>query len=667
MTRGETTGYTLHSDMIPSLAHRIIPLLAGIVILLSGPGASAQSAGDPQPSAQQPPHPAILLGQRAATILHTRTVNPILVIVDSPEDYLDALALWSRDVFFPILIDDDTDRAAQNIARFIRAFEPADVVRWTPTNPGQGPIPERVEKAVASVWGVENEGALTQAIRNGGVPPGGVVLTSEAHGAWTAGAAFAAARALPIVWIDQRPADPNAIMPPERVRDFQTAITTRLDALGYSWNTLADDIDAIALCLRVPGRIRDESGDNESLRALTDLIGRHDTGRRWAWASWIFDDAAPSAYQAMCSLFLVPNSAWLFDGYEPGFAPPYALDRAAAGFIQNDWTTTFTPAQAGNRNAWRQRTRTGIDAGLIHVNSAGFADWFNLNKQRTYYSDIPTLVRPAIVNFIHSFSAQYPDRPTTIAGRFLHQGAFTYIGAMHEPTLGAFMPLEVFIARLALAMPIAAAARIDDADAWRIQIIGDPLFVLAQPRRRLDEPIIPEDAQNLNDILISQLRNADLAAGARTLAISARDDDLLRLAASALARFHDRETEATISPDQISSIARAALPVAALRTDADLFARLYLVLDQDARQRDDLRALLWQVLRPEITRADPDPLHIALLREHVRTHTIVQDARELREPLRRVHGEAAVADFYARLIDRTTNERVRNELSQDAP
>ena len=49
-----------------------------------------------------------------------------------------------------------------------------------------------------------------------------------------------------------------------------------------------------------------------------------------------------------------------------------------------------------------------------------------------------SLTDPAAVVFIHSYSAANPYDASTLAGRWLNQGAFVYYGSVNEPFLTAF-------------------------------------------------------------------------------------------------------------------------------------------------------------------------------------------------------------------------------------
>lgn len=238
---------------------------------------------------------------------------------------------------------------------------------------------------------------------------------------------------------------------------------------------------------------------------------------------------------------------------------------------------------------------------------------------------------------------------------------------MHEPTLGAFLPLDNLLGRLGVGMPLCAAPRQDGAPAWRIQIIGDPLYVISAPRSRLDIADPPEGSTPLDHILVEQLEANDLARAARSLAMLARDDDLIRLARSVLDEFTSDADASRITPQQMTTIARIALPLVARTDDPDLFARLYLALDSDTAERSDLRDLLWRTLRRQLDDPDVPPLHVSLLRAHIRDDTMVEDAADLRAAIERTHGHTAVVDLYVRLIDRAPNDRTRRRLTQDAP
>jgi hypothetical protein len=87
---------------------------------------------------------------------------------------------------------------------------------------------------------------------------------------------------------------------------------------------------------------------------------------------------------------------------------------------------------------------------------------------------------PAAVSIIHSFSAADPLDPSTIAGRWLEQGAFVYFGAMNEPYLHAFRPPKLVAELAAAEIPLSAVLRQGEHEffgrPWRLVYLGDPLY-----------------------------------------------------------------------------------------------------------------------------------------------------------------------------------------------
>src|SRR5690606_22365810 len=120
--------------------------------------------------------------------------------------FLSAVEQWSLERRFPVLIDDGSDEAMENIARFVRAFEPESILRWAPEGgaPGAGMARrQRVEAAVASAWGADSYDELPQRWSELGFAPPGAVVAAHNDPAWTAALALAAGRGQQIVWVDR--------------------------------------------------------------------------------------------------------------------------------------------------------------------------------------------------------------------------------------------------------------------------------------------------------------------------------------------------------------------------------------------------------------------------------------------------------------------------------
>src|SRR5690606_22496469 len=63
-------------------------------------------------------------------------VAPVVVICPDEASCLDAIRMWSPRLRFPVLIDDGSHDAAADIARFVRAFEPEQVL-WFESGEGR--------------------------------------------------------------------------------------------------------------------------------------------------------------------------------------------------------------------------------------------------------------------------------------------------------------------------------------------------------------------------------------------------------------------------------------------------------------------------------------------------------------------------------------------------
>src|SRR5262245_59910925 len=97
------------------------------------PTAPAQDPKQEAKPAQDPraTPPQVVLGQRVLQVQHVASVCNTVVIVSDAPSYVGAIAKWTPVRKFPVLIDDGTPAARENIARFVRAFKPAHVVRWS--------------------------------------------------------------------------------------------------------------------------------------------------------------------------------------------------------------------------------------------------------------------------------------------------------------------------------------------------------------------------------------------------------------------------------------------------------------------------------------------------------------------------------------------------------
>ncbi|MBL8744943.1 MAG: hypothetical protein JNK58_01160 [Phycisphaerae bacterium] len=616
------------------------------------------SAAPAQPPADAPP-PQVLLGRRADVLRLNLKVRPTVVIVSSNDDFVRAIARWSLAERYPILIDDGTSRAREDIARFVRAFEPKSVLTWKAEAAPDDRLPddpalfrEAIEAASRLAWGARDAEALAEIWKQSQFTPFGVVVASPADPAWTAALALSAGRGQPILWIESKPASISQFISEDQAQALDSALAGRLDELGRPWRGMGDDIDALTLCLSLGVNINAKSGR----LALTDALARAKDGTRAAYVGVIPGESPRAAYLAMCSLFLQPRHAWLFDGYKPEMAPPYAVPAAAKLLDQARVEVSTNTPPLGGLSHWRQRTLDGVNFDFIHVNSSGNADFFDLTPGRAFVGDVPFLNKPAMVHFIHSFSLQNPASAQTIGGRWLENGAYCYYGSMDEPFLGAFLPSQIVVTRLLLGAPFAAAVRQDDTRVWKLNVFGDPLATMGRPAPRYDEPLSLEGAVNLEDRMKSALKAQRLDEALAALILLGRDKDAARVASAALA---DNGQSAT------PTLAAIALPAAFRERSDELFYGLYERLTPDIQRSPLVNDMLWQVARQSLDSTD-DRRVLAWLRASIREECMCDDAEAIAPALRRVFGVEAARSMYGMLLHRATAENVRQRLQKEA-
>ncbi len=594
--------------------------------------AAPPAPGQPDPAQPQPfeldqivPH--LRVGYRAEALRQKQTVIPVVVIVPDTGSYVRALAAWEPLRRFPVLIDDGTPGARDDIARFVRGFAPEHVVRWSAPvlPPVDTPAQVRAiaEDTLRDVWnyGTESTPLLHDAVRGfAQVEAPGVVIANPTDPAWTAALALGVGRGQPILWIEARQGVDDALTK-EEGDALALSIEQSLDATGLSWNALGDMIDTLALCLNTPARTAAATpGD---WVATTDRLGRTPTSptdnSRWAWASQVHGTSSQAAYRAMSALFLPMPAAWLFDSY-PGGQPwaSYSLQFAAQTFSEQGGLAVVLATLPNNGvGAWRGSAADSLDAPLVMVNTKGMRDYFELIDGTNWCGDIPFLNQPSAVYFIHSWSAFQPADRNTLAGRWFERGAYAYCGSVQEPYLSAFVrPGDAAIRLLALA-PWSVACRMDGTPPWRLAIFGDPLLTVCKAQGRVADALPLAGAQDVADLMRAALREGDLATTIHLLALLGRDADAARLVATLRIEAPDRLTPA---------VAVAALgPLFRARRHAD-FQAIYPRLDE-LQAADPVNVdMLWLSCRASLP---ANATAMALLRTRIRPEQQTPDTIEL--------------------------------------
>lgn len=606
------------------------------------PCAMAQPApASPQPPAANPPPmpPAQRLGVRVATVRSRLPHVSRVVIVPDGRSYLQAVGAWTIDARFPVLIDDGSWLSREAIARFVRAYAPAQVVRWSAGEEGGAAEAEdenarraRIEAAVAHAWGAAEPAKLNDRWKEIGFVPPGVVVGHAMDPAWTAAVALAAGHGQPIIWLDAR-ADGGGVngwFAEAKLVEFMGALEAALSRLPWKWDGLGDEIDAVTICQDMPGKTHTGPSPATVRTALatTDVIGRPRgvltaterdpiMAERWAWAGQIFGSESHAASMAMCSLFLSPSRAWLFDGYDAS-APWHEWDvTAAAVHLERAGLQTMVDDE-GRRGIedWRRRAAglvndrpnaaavevppgilprpRGVDAALIFVNTSGNQDFFDLKPGQGKPVDVPILRVPAAVHFVHSWSATTPADRNTVGGRWLERGAFVYMGSTYEPYLQSFMPTPLASQRLLAAFPFGAAVRLDRSQVWKLTVIGDPLFVMLRAGERRDLPL-PDTLRGASDVaeeFAAHIKAGRFAPALECLRLLGRDRDAARLLAAIM---QDKPEALT------SEVALAGLGAAYFELDWPNFSRVMAAAASRVDSDPDLgaaRDLRWHAVDP---------------------------------------------------------------------
>jgi len=453
-------------------------------------------------------------------------------------------------------------------------------------------------------------------------------------------------------WLEPPSGRLGGVMDSQEMERFDAAIRDMLQASGLPWRELGDMVDAVTVCLNVPSKVPHDGQDGPA--ALTDRIGRLPGGSRYAWAGLLDGNEADSAYRAMSALFIQPKRAWLFDGYEKdGQFAKYDV-RPAAEALQTHGLNVVTDDPARNgREVWRARARRGVEAELILVNSSGRRRSFKVPGGALSGGDVPMLHAPALVHFIHSFSAQNLSDDRSIAPRWLKAGAFVFVGAVHEPFLSAFQTPTSLVHRLLAPSPIGAAARFGDAPLWRINILGDPLYTIGKPVSPSEQtPELP-GAESVETIMRKALKQGDLETGLAALVMLGRDRDVVRLLRAVIDQ-DDRQ----LSP----AMARIAFPAAVRAGRRATIASVYAALPREAAQDPSVVDLLWQALRRGLQAGDERA--ISLLQDRLRDDSYVDDALAIAQAVRRSRGANAARAALIAYAKTAPSERARQRLTE---
>ncbi len=627
----------------------------------------------PQPEEGKPVRyedlpPAAKLGVRVDSVRRAWPTAPFVVIVPTASAYIEAIGRWTPQVRFPVLLDDGTAGGREDIARFVRGFGQARVVRWAGKVGAGGQ--EAVDAALRRVWSgmipgeesdskVETAAALIARWRAINVPRSGIVVASMEDPAWTAALALSAGRAQPLAWVKRPPGVIDAKLDKAAMAAFESAVEQACEATGLAWKSLGDDIDAVTICMSSPSKAQ---GDAGAILAMSDVLcrsagGNVGSGARWAWASQIAGSEARSAYTAMCALFLSPKSAWLFDGYptkEPWSS--FAMKAGVQYLSRVGIEPVVDESPKGGESAWRSRASSAMDAGLILVNTKGMPGEFFLEPGRCLPADVPVLKVPAMLHLVHSWSAVGPFDRGTLGGRWLERGVYAYLGSVDEPYLNAFIPSSVVIGRLVSKFPFGAAVRIDGAPAWKLATFGDPLAMMGIELPRIEHELPLEDCASLTQDLADALKEEDFARAIRTMSLLGLDSDIAILVNGLGAEKADRLTPEA-AEGAILALFRAG--------EGEAMIRCFALLREPVAERGDLRDALWHYARRALG-GTRDAALVSLLRRNIRPDARMRDTLDLAEAYAAILGHDKAVEMLKEqrglLSDSTSKQRIDEQI-----
>ncbi len=603
------------------------------------------------------------LGIRASLVKRARIVIPDVVIVEDEASYLSAISAWTPGVVFPVLWDDGSVRSAEDISRFVRAFNARSVVRFRAADSANpGPREASIRAAWASAVGAAPSPEPSDALRlqqAQGITPPGLVITSMRDPAWPGALALGAGRFQPIRFIDKPRGSVSAALSQSAGEALAKQIETFAEESGLSWKAQGDDLDAITLCIDGPIKIK-TADQPRTFVALTDRIGRlgaGGAGERWAWSGQITGPEPVSAYRAMCALFLETTSAWLFDAYPPTAEwAAFDANAAAALLRKRDIATIVHDTPNQGKRDWRLGALRPLEAGLVMVNSKGNVDFFDLAPGRGAPGDIPFLSRPAIVHFVHSWSLARAGDRNTVGGRWLERGAYAYLGSVQEPYLQSFMPTPSLASRLLAGLPWGAAVRVDAGPVWKLAVLGDPLITISPAGVRADAPLPLGSTSPISSALTEMLAENRFSEAVRALVLVGRDEDAARLARGLLKDRPDELDETTIIN---------AIPALMRTGEHESVLRLARVLPDIAAHPFVLDSA-WQSARVLIATRRGNGSALAFMQSNIRKAQLVRDADEIALALKPSGGARGASAYVNSLIPRAANERQRKSLERMA-
>jgi hypothetical protein len=489
-----------------------------------------------------------------------RRVLDMVVLVPDEAAFIAAVAGWTDQQFYPVLLAD-----AWYAPIFVRAFAPRQVVVWE----GEGAAPYDLAKLAET-----HNAAL--AVRERKAPLPGLVVIEPNSPQAPAGVALALGRGQPIHLLPS-PAETGKPTTPEVLGPFNAAIMQQ----AIRWQMIGmDQWVGLTLAGNYPYTYKADKAKGDTL-AVDDLLGRESRGLRLGVVGRLAPDKVQSVYMAMCSLFLQPKRVLLFDDYANRGGKTFEAYRlsTAKDVFDARYDVELVTGKQTSPTMLRKMTRTGKPFDMIWMNASG--QNYSLDIQGRGVPDDMPIDMATCYYVVHSFSAQKPWDGHTVAGRALAGGGYWYFGSAHEPYLSAFV-LPTGLAHKAMAgTPLAFAARQMPGHPlyrpWKLVVLGDPLYSLRDTPAARVEPI------DLPNTRPADPAAAKDAAGQLALAVITEPSNALAAAARCLKQAD------TIAPDALARAAQVVYDKGGYRALA--------ALDPAAARRHPIsHALVWRAL-----------------------------------------------------------------------
>lgn len=590
-------------------------------------------------------------GLKASVLRQAQVTIPMVVVVEDADSYLYAISNWEGMLKFPVLWDDGTSESHEDIARFVRSFQPKEVVMlsghvespWSNNRDDRQAIFESVLGQAMNASHLNWRHSLKALADQGVVSPG--VVVSDVHDtAWPAALALAAGRMQPVIFVKKT----TRVRTKLSIEDSDTLerlIERGVEATGYSWRSIGDEIDAITLAVNTGTMIQTGDGARDRI-ATTDRIGRFNSGgsgERWAYCGQIIGNESRAAYQAMCSLFLSIDQGFIWDGYnsqQPWVQ--YDGTQASDTLKKVNFEVEINDEPRNTLRDWKLRMvrpvghvdRSPGSSGVFLMNSKGAANVFDVPGTvdgQGKPGHMPIFNVPSILHIVHSFSLQSPTNRNTIGGRLLERGVYAYAGSVDEPYLSAFVPTPAIARRLAGSLCFAAAVRFDDGKVWKVTVLGDPLVTFGSAGRRTEDVIAVPGSVVLGERYKLALKAGEYQSAIEDLTMLGRDESAARIAMALI-----KDQPGGFSPE----MAKASIPALYRTGEYTSVMNAYERLDGDGQIDNLMQDILWLSSPYLLARASGDPAErsriFALLRSNIRSAQKIHDAEDLAMAMRRV-------------------------------